>query len=211
MKKPGRKVALMPRAAVIVTAIFGAFLLWQRILTFEGQVSIEVRQTPSVVANGIAQAPTVQERVGVPVRIRIPSIAVDAEIESVTLTKDGAMGVPKEPLNAAWFSLGPRPGETGSATIDGHVDWTHGTRAVFADLRKLKTGDTITVQDEKGADVSFVVRGSRKYDAAADATEAFVSNDDKSHLNIITCDGAWDKNAKQYTQRLVVFADRQTE
>jgi len=40
------------------------------------------------------------------------------------------------------------------------------------------------------------------------ATDVFTSSDGKAHLNLITCDGIWDKNAAQYSERLVVFADR---
>ena len=53
-----------------------------------------------------------------------------------------------------------------------------------------------------------MVREIRTYDATADATDVFISNDGKAHLNIITCDGAWNKNMNQYSQRLVIFTDK---
>ena len=56
-----------------------------------------------------------------PRRLTIPSIGVDAGSEYVGLTADGAMGVPKDPSKAAWYSLGPRPGEPGNAVVAGHV------------------------------------------------------------------------------------------
>src|SRR3954471_14322970 len=55
----------------------------------------------------------------IPVQIMIPKIALNAKLEYVGLTADGAMGTPKNPVNAAWFALGPRPGEKGNAVIDG--------------------------------------------------------------------------------------------
>ena len=142
-------------------------------------------------------------------RIRIPSVDIDVAIESVGLTPEGEMDVPSGPDVAGWYEIGPRPGETGSAVIDGHVDDMNGTPAAFAGLKGVKPGETIEVQDEKGSVVSFVVRKSRVYDADADATDVFVSQDGKAHLNLITCAGAWDKNARQYAKRLVVFADRE--
>jgi hypothetical protein len=39
--------------------------------------------------------------------------------------------------------------------------------------------------------------------------EIFTSKDGKSHLNIITCDWAWNKNTKHYPNRLVVFTDKE--
>lgn len=148
---------------------------------------------------------------GVPVRITIPRIALDAAVEKVTVAADGSMGVPRHPHDAAWYALGPRPGEAGSATIAGHLDWINGASAVFADLHKLRPGDTVAIEDANGSVVSFVVRESRRYDAAADATDVFSSNDGKAHLNMVTCDGSWDKGADQYTKRLVVFTDKVNE
>ena len=172
---------------------------------------------PAVRAESIARTkaprvvtvrPAVPVRIGVPLRIKIPSIRVNAVIRSVGLAPDGSMGVPKLPMDTAWYMLGPKPGETGSATIAGHVNWWHGATGVFANLRKLKPGDTITVQDDKGALVSFIVRKIRSYGTAEDSSDVFSSTDGKAHLNLITCDGAWDKRAQQYSKRLVVFTDK---
>lgn len=149
-----------------------------------------------------------QLSVGLPVNLQISGINVDAPIENVGLTSDGAVGIPSNPNNAAWYNLGPRPGDVGSAVITGHVNWYYGATGVFADLHKLQPGDRISVLDDKGATVTFVVRESRSYDAAAQADDVFFSTDGKAHLNLITCEGVWDSKAKQYTQRLVVFADK---
>lgn len=141
-------------------------------------------------------------------RLKIPSIALDADIEGVALTPENDMAVPQDPLHAGWYDLGPRPGEIGSAVIDGHVNWYYGATGVFANLHKLQVGDTIIVEDAAGVSTSFVVREIRRYDPAADASDVFFSMDGRAHLNLITCDGAWDKNAQQYSARLVVFTDK---
>jgi sortase A len=156
-----------------------------------------------------AMAASSPKKVGLPQRIKIPSIALDAKIENVALTKTGAMATPKDPVNAGWYQYGARPGEPGSAVIAGHVDWWNGATATFQDLHKVKVGDTITTQDDKGVSTTFVVKNIHKYNPKADATGIFISKDGKSHLNLITCAGAWDKKAKQYTERLVVFAEKQ--
>lgn len=147
---------------------------------------------------------------GLPVRLVIPVINVETNLESTGLTSQGAVGVPKDPANAAWFDLGPLPGSSGSAVITGHYGrWKNGEASVFDNLYKLRPGDKLQVEDDQGAIISFVVRGSRRYDSAANVPEVFVSNDGKSHLNLITCEGVWDEQAKQYPQRLVVFTDRE--
>ncbi len=154
-----------------------------------------------------------QERVssGLPVRLKIPGINVDSPIEYVGLTADGSVDVPKDPANAAWYDLGPLPGDVGSSVITGHVDWWYGQKGVFENLMKVRLGDKIIVRNDRGEDISFVVRDIQNFDPAAVATDVFVSNDGKAHLNLITCEGVWIKSAQQYSQRLVVFTDRVTE
>ena len=57
---------------------------------------------------------------GLPIRLKIPSIKVDAAIEYVGIAPDGNMDVPKGPDNVAWFEPGTRPGDVGSAVLAGH-------------------------------------------------------------------------------------------
>ena len=147
--------------------------------------------------------------VGLPVRIRIPKIKVDAGFDNVGITPKGAMDVPKGPAKAGWFKLGVRPGEIGSAVVAGHSGWKNRIPAIFDNLYKLKKGDKIYVEDENGIITTFVVREIRSFDPKADATKVFSSDDGKVHLNLITCGGIWDRIIKQFSKRLVVFADKE--
>ena len=117
------------------------------------------------------------------------------------------MDVPKDRGNVAWFELGQRPGENGSAVIAGHYGWKNGKASAFDNLYKLRKGDTLYIEDDKGVITSFVVRESRRYDPEADASEVFGSNDGRARLNLVTCEGAWDKVSRTYSKRLVVFAE----
>lgn len=147
---------------------------------------------------------------GMPILIMIPRVGVEAAVEHVSVTAAGYMDVPRSSGNVGWYALGPRPGDVGSAVIAGHVAWFDGATAVFADLHKVAAGDTIFVRNDDGSDETFVVREVRIYPADAIATEVFVSTDGKAHLNLITCIGDWDGQARQYAERLVVFADQET-
>ncbi|HAU66160.1 MAG: hypothetical protein A2017_16290 [Lentisphaerae bacterium GWF2_44_16] len=170
-----------------------------------------VSQTSSqvlVVVPESDQVVTPAQEVELPMRLQISRIGVDAPIQNVGLAADGSMDVPKNPFDTGWYELGPRPGEMGSAVIAGHVDSPTGDAGVFADLDNLTIGDIIIVENE-GMSLSFRVREIRIYPAGADATEIFTSIDDKAHLNLITCNGTWDTNTNQYTDRLVIFTDKE--
>ncbi len=148
--------------------------------------------------------PASEPTFGLPVRLKIPAINVDAVVEAVGLTSAGAMDTPKNPDGVGWFDLDSRPGNTGSAVIAGHYGiWKNGQETVFNNLNKLRPGDKITVLDNAGTAISFVMRQSRNFDPNADASSVFVSGDAKSHLNLITCEGIWNDKTKSCSERLV--------
>ena len=141
--------------------------------------------------------------------LSIPKINLDAAIEYLGLASSGIMAVPEGPTDVAWFDLGPRPGEAGSAVIAGHEGWRDGIVAAFDDLHELQKGDKVYVEDETGMTTVFVVRGVQTYDQNGDASSVFSSSDGKAHLNLITCEGTWNAAQKSYSNRLVVFTDKE--
>lgn len=140
-----------------------------------------------------------------PIRLLIPAISVDAKIQNVGIALTGEMEVPSNAVDVGWFKIGTRPGEVGSAVISGHIDGEDGEAGVFANLYKLKEGDLLYIEDDKGTSVTFVVRRKQIFDPGY-ADEVFSLND-SAHLNLVTCDGLWDGAKKSYSKRLVVFAD----
>lgn len=144
-----------------------------------------------------------------PIRLKIPVINVDAVVEYVGLTPDGAMDSPVGPAPVGLYNLGPRPGESGSAVIDGHSGWKGGKPAVFDNLYKIKIGDKVSVESNTGVTTTFVVKKISKFNPNADATNVFISTDGKSHLNLITCTGFWNNILKSHSSRLVVFTDKE--
>lgn len=146
---------------------------------------------------------------GLPVRLKIPSMEIDVPLEYVGVTASGAMDIPKSTDKVGWFELGTRPGEIGTAVMAGHYGLYAGKPSVFDNLHNLVKGDKITIKDDKGSDIVFVVRETQSFDPQADATIVFSSDDEKSHLNLITCEGDWNKDDKSFSKRLVVFTDKE--
>lgn len=148
------------------------------------------------------------EKPGLPKRLIISSINVDVNVDYVGLTSVGVMDIESNSRNAAWYMLGPRPGDKGSAVIAGHYGWGENNEpAIFNDINKLVKGDELSVIDQKGQSVIFVVREVRKYLPESDATFVFKANDNRAHLNLITCNGVWVDDKQSYSDRLVVFTD----
>jgi sortase (surface protein transpeptidase) len=135
----------------------------------------------------------------------IPSIGVDASVEQVGVTADGAMDTPADPWNTGWYAPGVRPGEAGNAAIAGHVDYHGIGPVVFWDLNKLAVGAEVLVVTDTGQTLRFTVRGSEYYtDSNAPLLDIF-GPANTVNLNLITCGGTFDPATRHYDQRLVVF------
>ncbi|WP_443056641.1 class F sortase [Streptomyces sp. MUM 178J] len=142
-----------------------------------------------------------------PTRLKIPKIGVDAPFTGLKIGSSGALDPPPaDDTNlVGWHASGISPGERGTALIAGHLD-TATAPAVFARLRELKRGDRFEVRRADGTTAVFLV----------DAVESFRKDDfpDKrvyddtpdALVRLITCAGAYDRKAKDYTENLVVFA-----
>lgn len=141
-----------------------------------------------------------------PTRLVIPKLNVDAFVESVGMDNKGRMDVPKDDNNVAWYNLGFSPGQKGSAVFAGHFDNKSGGPAVFHNLSTLENGDEITAYYPDGKTYTFVVTQKTEYNFDQVPLEEVFNSQDQPRLNLITCDGVFDKNARNYSKRLVVYS-----
>ena len=142
-----------------------------------------------------------------PVRLIIPAIGIDAAIESLGILSNGNLATPvQHPWDdAGWYDLGPRPGEIGSAVIDGHLDRPGGYPAVFWHLKDLHIGDKVMVVDAHGKTLRFHVIDFAFYPVQALPVQEIFGNNQGLYLNLITCAGDWIPDQHQTNQRLVIY------
>ncbi|MFF4773224.1 class F sortase [Microtetraspora fusca] len=142
-----------------------------------------------------------------PIRIRIPSIGVNAALGSVGVLKSGEIQTPSlsRPKIAAWYRLGPAPGELGPAVILGHVNTRSGA-AVFSRLRELQRGNKIEVRRADGKSAIFTVDGVEQVGKTTFPTNRVYGNIATSGLRLITCGGVYNVKNHSYTDNIVVYA-----
>ncbi len=186
--------------------IAGLLVVFQsRVQTVKGSVVEASRLIEEVTSSiGLGSSFEIPDE---PARLRIPSIGVDANIQSVGLLKNGSMGIPTNFTDVAWYNRGVRPGVPGNAVIDGHFDGRKVPRAVFYSLGDLKPGDLVEVVDQRGKTFRFQVVSSKTYKYKDPTDEIFSGDASKARLNLITCAGDWIKSEKSYSQRIVVFTE----
>jgi LPXTG-site transpeptidase (sortase) family protein len=138
-----------------------------------------------------------------PVRLIIPSIGLNAPIESVGLNEKGEMDVPDgNSTDVGWYRGGTIPGNIGSAVIDAHV------YAAFEKLRYLKVGSEVYVENSAGERLTFTVNDSRVYQLGELTSGMLFGKKDGRRLNLITCAGEPTTDGSTYTHRLVVYTTR---
>jgi sortase (surface protein transpeptidase) len=141
-----------------------------------------------------------------PVRLRIPSLGIDAPFEApLTLSTDGSIRVPEAFDTVGWYMGGASPGEIGTASILGHVDSKEGP-AVFFTIGQLSQGDHISIDRKDGTTATFVVQYIERYKQSEFPTERVYGMTEYSSLRLITCSGVYDKGSLRYSHNTVVYA-----
>lgn len=140
-----------------------------------------------------------------PSSIKVPTVGITSTLGQVGLNPDGTIAVPTDYSQAAWYQLGPTPGELGPAVILGHVDSRKGP-AVFYNLSSTRPGQTIDVTRADKTVAHFRVDAINTYRRDQFPTQAVYGPIDYAGLRLITCGGAYDQKAKAYESNVVVFA-----
>ncbi|MEU8527343.1 MULTISPECIES: class F sortase [Streptomyces] len=142
-----------------------------------------------------------------PTRLRIPEIGVDAPFTALKIGASGALEPPPaDDTNlVGWHAAGTSPGERGTAVVAGHLD-TVTSPAVFARLGELGSGDRFEVQRTDGTTARFVVDSVETFRKDDFPDERVYEDTPAALVRLITCAGPYDREAKDYTENLVVFA-----
>ncbi|MBM2809560.1 MAG: class sortase [Chloroflexi bacterium] len=141
-----------------------------------------------------------------PVRIDIPSLAVQAPVLPVGVERNGTMESPSDPDTVVWFQYGAGVGSRGNAILAGHVNWA-GSPRVFGFLHEMVPGDAISITAATGEVITYRVQWSTMVDANSSVAD-IVRQGPLEEITLITCGGEYDTQIRQYLGRLVVRAVR---
>lgn len=142
-----------------------------------------------------------------PTSIVIPSINLRAALDEIGLLPDGRLEVPpyERANRAAWYRLGPSPGERGSAVIVGHVDSKQAV-AVFWYLTRVRPGDRVEVTRQDGDTAVFTVSSVEQFAKSRFPSDRVYADVDVPVLRLVTCGGPYDVARHAYADNVVVFA-----
>jgi LPXTG-site transpeptidase (sortase) family protein len=200
------RVVAIVGVLLLLIAAAGALLL-PRTSSPAARVEAAPAWIPAVEPNPahVAHAPKVTVPDGAIGRLSIPSIGVDAVARPVGLTRSGAMDVTPNIWDVGVFDQAVKPGEQGSAVIEGHLDWYTGP-AVFWNLHRLSTGDEIDFDSADGATHRFAVSRARTVPYNAAIPDDLYTRTGTPSITLITCSGSWVNSAHSYSTRLLLTA-----
>ena len=143
-----------------------------------------------------------------PARLLIPAIGVDAPVSVKGVRPDAVMDVPDGPEDVAWYNFTARPGTGGNAVLSGHLDYRNYGAAVFWRLKELGEGDIVEVRLADGSVLRYQVSLKLSYDARMAPVSEIVGPTSREVVTLITCGGTFDSGSRNYSDRLVVRAER---
>ncbi|MFB6992647.1 class F sortase [Streptomyces sp. NPDC056230] len=145
-------------------------------------------------------------RPSAPVRLRIPSIRVDAPMMRLGLGADGSLDVPPAANRnvVGWYGGGTPPGSEGSAIVAGHVDNAQG-RSVFYDLGALQKGSKVEVVRQDGRTAVFSLDAIEVYQSRNFPDERVYGASPYASLRLITCGGGFSETTG-YEGNVVAYA-----
>lgn len=166
------------------------------------------------VTAGAAGTPAATNRcvAGVPARLVIPALGVNARFQNIGLDASAPtdaqgrkpLGNPSDRTKAGWYSAGPRPGSgTGTVLTNGHT--YHDGSAIFKEsfASRIATGQRIDVVQQNGSVCSYQVqRVWREVGAQSDyakiiSSQGLYNFSGPERLFLATCGGAfntWEQN-----------------
>lgn len=196
-----RLLTSMRAVAWGLLVILVVLLAWAGYQWWPAPSVVEAPREPVVAtstADGLPESP--------PVRVRIPSVGIDAAFEgALGLNPDQTIEVPDSFTEVGWYGYGPTPGEFGPAVILGHVDSFRGP-AVFWSLGQVEVGNEIFVEREDGTTARFVVTELRRVDQDEFPTRDVYGDIDHAGLRVITCSGIYERGVQRYSHNLIIFA-----
>ena len=145
-----------------------------------------------------------------PLRIRVPSIDVDAPVVPVGILPGDVMEIPDDVDDLGWYDpdgLGVAPGLAGTAVLAGHVDSRTQGRGALYDLRDLAVGDPVEVALEDGTVQTWRVTDVVQYPKATLPYDEVFTWSGSPRLALITCGGEFDRTERSYLDNIVAYAE----
>ena len=141
-----------------------------------------------------------------PVRIQVEGTGIDLEVIPEGVEANGAMALPDNHYQAAWYRYGPAPGaEEGSSVLAAHVD-SRTEKLPIARLKDVTPGTVLTVTREDGSVLRYATEGVENIAKRSLDGHRLFDRTGAPRLKLVTCGGEWLEAQDDYEDNVVLTA-----
>jgi hypothetical protein len=138
-----------------------------------------------------------------PAEVAVGRIGVEAPVDAVGVTPDGALNVPEDADRLGWWIGSALPGDrAGTVLVAGHVDTARDGKGALYRLENLPMGARVDVRAGDRT-VAYQVTARRSYPKSRLPKDLY-RRDGAPRLALVTCGGAFRDGA--YDHNVVVYA-----
>lgn len=141
-----------------------------------------------------------------PVRVQVEGTGIDLEVIPGGVEANGAMALPDNHYQAAWYRYGPAPGaEEGSSVLAAHVD-SRTEQLPIAGLKDVAEGTILTVTREDGSILRYATEGVENIAKRSLDGHRLFDRTGEPRLKLVTCGGEWLEAQDDYEDNVVLTA-----
>lgn len=158
-----------------------------------------VAATPPPVAAATATAP---------VRVALPARGIEVPVDPVGVDRTGRMEIPPLAERGGWYRFGADPGDAaGTTVVAAHVDSVaSGGAGPFARLVEVRAGDRVDVTLADGTVRGYTVQEVTRFPKSEARWPDVFTRDGPARLALVTCGGSFDRDARSYSDNVLVLA-----
>jgi len=139
-----------------------------------------------------------------PVRMRIPALSLDYEIQGTGADASGTMQIVPAREITSWFTLSAIPGNRGNAILGGHNTW-RGTHSRLFTLDALDIGDEMEIEYADGTSLKFFMESVFVYPLKTAPAHLIMDVRGEARVTLITCKGPYNSSIGTSDNRIVAI------
>ena len=147
-------------------------------------------------------SPTPRVMGEVPVRVRIPALEVDAEIQDTGVEESGRMEVVASAFIISWLRDSAIPGNDGNSILAGHNRWA-GQDGHLIDMDTLTVGDALEIEYADGEKRTFLLESVFIYALKTAPTAEIMDAGGPARITVITCKGPYNASWGTSENRII--------
>lgn len=139
-----------------------------------------------------------------PVRMIIPALSLDAEIQDTGYDATNTMEIVPSAEIISWLREGAIPANEGNAIFGGHNKW-RGQDCPLLELDTLQIGDEMEIEYEDGTRLTFLLESVFVYALATAPAHLIMDVEGEARVTVITCKAPFNPRIGTSDNRIVAI------